>query len=117
MNIEKDWEEWKQENCYNYDMSNELIKDVWEAGYNSNRHETRVIKFACGQFVDCKKQLPEKDLEDVIILQKKDNDYRTQISRMNTHIFKDGEVNRYWEDIYRDCYHTIAWLKIASKSL
>lgn len=33
--IEKDWEEWKQENCYNYDMSDERIKDIWMAGYNS----------------------------------------------------------------------------------
>ena len=39
MSIEKDWEEWKERNCYNYDMSNELIKDVWMAGYNSNRLE------------------------------------------------------------------------------
>ena len=36
MDIEKNWEEWKKENCYNYDMSDERIKDVWLEGYNSN---------------------------------------------------------------------------------
>jgi len=49
MNINEDWEVWKDKNCWNYDMSDETIKKVWMDGYNSNWLDKPVILQKGGQ--------------------------------------------------------------------